>query len=143
MASARLEAAHRAAAAAVAAGSRAGNSVFSIRFEFGATQAPIPTDVASAMLSSARGAPLIFVRGRTDGSSDSPVESRVARERAASVRDYLVAAGVPPARIRMTYQPSGDVVAENNTEGGRRANRRVEVEIYRALPVPMGETSSQ
>lgn len=141
MASARVEAAQRAAAAA--ASSRAGNSVFTIQFDFGETQAVVPSEVAIAMLNSANGAPLIFVRGRTDGNTDSPAESRIARDRAASVRDYLVAAGVPAARIRTTYQPAGDTVAENNTEGGRRANRRAEVEIYRTVPVAMGGASSQ
>lgn len=140
MASARVEAAQRAAAAA--ASSRTANSVFSIQFDFGATQAVVPSEVAIAMLNSAKDAPLIFVRGRTDGNTDSPVESRIARDRAASVRDYLVAAGVPAARIRTTYQPAGDTVGENNTEGGRRANRRAEVEIYRTVPVAMGGVSS-
>lgn len=141
MASARLEALQRATVAA--AGSHTGNSVFSIQFDFGVTQAVIPTEVATAMLSSARGAPLVFVRGRTDGTTDSLAESRIARDRAAYVRDYLIAAGVPAARIRTTYQPFGDTVAENNTDGGRRANRRAEVEIYRAVPVAIGGASSQ
>ena len=63
----------------------------------------------------AKAAPLVLLRGRTDGSSDAPVESRIARERAAAVRDYLVAAGVDPARIRATYQPAGDHVADNSS----------------------------
>ena len=137
---ARLESTQR--ASATAAATRAGNSVFTVYFNFGETRAVVPADVGSALVDSARTAPLVFLRGRTDGSIDSAAESRIARERAAAVRDYLVAAGIPAARIRTTYQPSGDPVGENSSEGGRRANRRVEVEIYRVLPVPIGPTNS-
>lgn len=63
--------------------------------------------------------------------------SRIARDRAAAVRDYLVAAGVDPARIRATYQPAGDHIADNVSASGRHLNRRVEIEMYRALPVAL------
>jgi len=113
----------------------AGNSIFHVRFDFGSTRVDIAPDAAQALLANAKGAPLILLRGRTDGTSDSPAESRIARERAAAVRDYLVAGGVDAAHIRTTYQPSGDHVADNRDGGGRALNRRVEIEVYRALPV--------
>lgn len=117
------------------------NSVITVRFEFGSTRVVIPPDVAAALIEDAKAAPLVLVRGRTDGTSDAPAESRIARDRAAAVRDYLVAAGVDPARIRATYQPAGDHVAENTSAGGRGLNRRVEIELYRALPVVQSATT--
>ena len=48
-----------------------------------------------------------------------------------------MASGVDPARIRATYQPVGDHVADNGSDSGRGLNRRVEIELYRALPVGM------
>jgi outer membrane protein OmpA-like peptidoglycan-associated protein len=75
------------------------------------------------------------VRGRTDGTTVAPAESRIARERAAAVREVLVAGGVDPARVRESFQPSGDHAADNSTVAGRGLNRRVEIEVYRALPV--------
>ena len=113
------------------------NSVFTVRFDFGSTRVVIPTDVAATLVEDAKASPLVMLRGRTDGSSDAPAESRIARDRAAAVRDYLVAAGVDPARIRATYQPAGDHVADNVSAGGRGLNRRVEIELYRALPVAL------
>ena len=113
------------------------NSVFTVRFDFGSTRVAIPADIAAPLLADAKAAPLVLLRGRTDGSTDAPVESRIARERAAAVRDYLVAAGVDPARIRATYQPVGDHVADNGSDSGRGLNRRVEIELYRALPIGM------
>ena len=117
------------------------NSVFTVRFDFGSTRVVIPTDVAATLVDDAKASPLVMLRGRTDGTSDAPAESRIARDRAAAVRDYLVAAGVDPARIRATYQPAGDHVADNVSAGGRGLNRRVEIEMYRALPVAMSTTA--
>ena len=113
------------------------NSVFTVRFDFGSTRVVIPTDVAATLVEDAKASPLVMLRGRTDGTSDAPAESRIARDRAAAVRDYLVAAGVDPARVRATYQPAGDHVADNVSAGGRGLNRRVEIEMYRALPVAL------
>jgi outer membrane protein OmpA-like peptidoglycan-associated protein len=114
------------------------NSVFTVRFEFGSTRVAIPGEMSAALIDEARQAPLIVLRGRTDGTSDSPAESRIARERSAAIRDYLVAAGVDSARIRPTYQPAGDHAADNTAATGRAMNRRVEVEVYRAVPVSVG-----
>jgi outer membrane protein OmpA-like peptidoglycan-associated protein len=119
-----------------------GNFVFTVRFEYGATRVDIPADASDALLKEAKGAPLIMLRGRTDGLSDSPAESHVARARAAAVRDYLVTAGVEPSRIRSTYQATGDHVADNGDPGGRTLNRRVEIEIYRALPVALDTSAT-
>ncbi len=117
------------------------NSVFTVRFDFGSTRVVIPTDIAATLVEDAKASALVMLRGRTDGTSDAPAESRIARDRAAAVRDYLVAAGVDPARIRATYQPAGDHVADNASAGGRGLNRRVEIELYRALPVAMSTTA--
>jgi outer membrane protein OmpA-like peptidoglycan-associated protein len=116
------------------------NTVFTVRFEFGSTRVAIPSEVTSVLVEDAKASPLILLRGRTDGTSDAPAESRIARERAAAVRDYLVAAGVDPARIRATYQPAGDHVADNSGSSGRGLNRRVEIELYRTLPVALSAT---
>lgn len=117
------------------------NTVFSVRFDFGSSRVVIPTEVTAALVEDAKASPLVLLRGRTDGTTDAPAESRIARERAAAVRDYLVAAGVDPARIRPTYQPAGDHVADNASVGGRGLNRRVEIELYRALPVALSTTA--
>jgi outer membrane protein OmpA-like peptidoglycan-associated protein len=114
------------------------NGVFVVHFEFGSTQLSLPAALAAALIEEARDAPLIMVRGRTDGPTDNAAESRIASGRAAAVRDYLVAAGIEPDRIRATYQPAGDPLADNTTAAGRSLNRRVEIEVYRALPVAMG-----
>ena len=117
------------------------NSVFSLRFGFGSTLVNIPADMASTLIENARTAPLVLLRGRTDGAIESAAESRIARERATAVRDYLVKAGVDSARIRSTYQPAGDYVADNSGPSGRALNRRVEIEVYRAIPVAISSAA--
>ena len=119
------------------------NSVFSVRFDFASTQVVIPAELARTLVEQAKAAPLVLLRGRTDGPGDSLAESRIARERAAAVRDWLAAAGVDPARIRATYQPAGDHVADNTSPGGRQLNRRVEIELYRVLPVALTATPAR
>ena len=58
--------------------------------------------------------------------------------RAQSVHDLLVIAGIKP-RILDTYGlGEEEPVADNRTERGRRANRRVEIRIYRPGALPPG-----
>lgn len=131
-----------ATAASVTPAPALANRLFTIHFDFGRTRVVVPADIASMLIESARAAPLVLLRGRTDGIADSDAESHIARERAAAVRDYLVGAGVDPARIRATYQPTGDHAADNANPAGRTMNRRVEIEIYRALPVATGSPAA-
>jgi outer membrane protein OmpA-like peptidoglycan-associated protein len=140
----RLAARHQALAAmqAPAVSPPLSNRVFTVRFDFGSTRVVVPVEAASALIEDARSAPLVLLRGRTDGATDAPPESRIARERANAVRDYLVNAGVDPTRIRATYQPAGDHVADNSNPSGKGMNRRVEIEVYRALPVAMNSPAA-
>jgi outer membrane protein OmpA-like peptidoglycan-associated protein len=111
------------------------NSVRIVHFGFNSTQVSIPTEVATALVEESKAAPFVVLRGRTDGTSDSSAESRIAQARANAVRDYLIAAGVDAARIRTTHQPSGDHLTDNSSQRGRSLNRRVEIEVYRVSPV--------
>jgi outer membrane protein OmpA-like peptidoglycan-associated protein len=132
----RLQERQQALAALLAAVTTApANTVYTVHFEYGSARTDLPPDIADALLPSAREAPLIVLRGRTDGTSDAAGESRIARLRAAAMRDLLIAGGVDPQRIRETFQPSGDHAADNGTPTGRSLNRRVEIEVYRAPPV--------
>lgn len=121
----------------------AANSLRIVHFAFNSTQVSIPTAEASALVEEAKVAPLVLLRGRTDGTADSSAESRIAQARANAVRDYLVASGVDPTRIRTTHQPSGDHLADNRTLQGRNLNRRVEIEVYRTLPIAQQTTQQQ
>lgn len=111
------------------------NLLVPVLFAFGSTQVNVPDAEATRIVEEARTAPLVVLRGRTDGTAESPSESAIARQRAAAVEAWLVQSGVDRARIRTTWQPVGDHAADNSTPGGRMLNRRVEIEIYRAAPI--------
>ena len=110
------------------------NTIHSILFAFGSTRINLADGEAQRLIDEARNAPLILLSGRTDGTTPTAGESRIARDRADAVRAYLVQAGIDPARIRATWQPVGDHAADNGTDGGRSLNRRVEIELYRVAP---------
>jgi OOP family OmpA-OmpF porin len=54
----------------------------------------------------------------------------ISEQRANTIKNYLIAKGVTPGS--MTAQGLGpqDFVAGNDSEEGRRLNRRVEIEVY-------------
>jgi outer membrane protein OmpA-like peptidoglycan-associated protein len=110
------------------------NTIHTIYFAFASSRVSVSDAEGRQLIDEARGAPLIVLRGRTDGNADSIADSRLARLRAEAVRDFLVRGGVDPARIRSTWQPYGDAVADNSAPSGRSLNRRVEIETYRSAP---------
>jgi outer membrane protein OmpA-like peptidoglycan-associated protein len=110
------------------------NTVYSILFAFGSSRPALSPFELTRLVEESRRSPWIQVSGRTDGTAESPAESKVARERAEAVRDLLIRNGVEPTRIRATWQPIGDPAAANDSEGGRRLNRRAEIELYRVAP---------
>ena len=110
------------------------NTVYTVTFPYAGTRLHLASADATQLAGAARDAPLVLLRGRTDGTVETPGESRVARERAEAVRDWLVSAGVDPKRIRLTWQPVGDHAADNHEPHGRALNRRVEIELYHAAP---------
>ena len=114
------------------------NAVYTVLFAFGSAQVAVAEPGAVQLVEQARTSALVMLRGRTDGATEAPSESRIARDRAAAVRAYLMHAGVDPGRIRTTWQPVGDYSADNSTAGGRDLNRRVEIELYRVPPQAMG-----
>ncbi|MEO8925515.1 MAG: OmpA family protein [Caldimonas sp.] len=130
----KLAALHQAQATRQASAEDTRSTVYTILFPFGSTRVDLPPAQAERLIGEARSAPLILLSGRTDGASENPAESRIARQRSEAVQSFLQAAGVAPARIRATWQPIGDHAGENITADGRSLNRRVEIEIYRFAP---------
>jgi outer membrane protein OmpA-like peptidoglycan-associated protein len=110
------------------------NVVFTVHFAFGSTALKMAAPEAAQLIEHARGAALVMLRGRTDGTADRPAESRIARDRTAAVRDYLLQSGVEATRIRSTWQPTGDHAADNDSKHGQSLNRRVEIELYHWAP---------
>jgi len=71
----------------------------------------------------------VEIQGHTDAQGDMDHNIQLSKERAESVRTYLIKKGVDPARmVSGGYGPTVPI-ADNKTKAGREANRRVEFHI--------------
>jgi type VI secretion system protein ImpK len=75
----------------------------------------------------------VLVTGHTDNTPMRtlrfPSNWHLSEERARTVRDLLVAAGVPAERVRAEGRADGEPVAANDTPANRALNRRVEITL--------------
>jgi outer membrane protein OmpA-like peptidoglycan-associated protein len=71
----------------------------------------------------------IQVIGHTDGEGDRRKNIALSRERAASVKLYLVRSGVAKDRIEAIGYGESRPIADNNTAAGREQNRRIEFRV--------------
>jgi OmpA-OmpF porin, OOP family len=74
------------------------------------------------------------VYGHTDASGSEPHNLALSKRRAAAVRDYLVRKGIAPARLKSDGFGESQPIADNGTEEGRVANRRVDLHIHARQP---------
>ena len=72
---------------------------------------------------------LIDVMGHTDSTGSDQYNLDLSRRRAEAVANYLVSRGVARARIETIGYGEQYPIADNTTESGRSANRRVEIRI--------------
>jgi len=72
----------------------------------------------------------IIVEGHTDNTGTDAINQPLSEQRAQSVANYTIAQGVDASRIQTKGYGSTQPVADNSTEAGRQANRRVEVAIF-------------
>ncbi len=66
------------------------------------------------------------IGGHTDITGPRPFNMRLSRERARSVRQYLLEHGIKPERLSARGYGPDKPIADNETEEGRTLNRRVE-----------------
>jgi outer membrane protein OmpA-like peptidoglycan-associated protein len=69
----------------------------------------------------------IEIHGHTDGIGDYAKNMELSKQRAESVRQYLMAKGIGPERMQTIGFGSSNPIADNKTAAGRAENRRIEV----------------
>lgn len=69
---------------------------------------------------------VIEVGGHTDNVGDDATNMKLSHDRAKTVREYLVNAGITSIRIQAKGYRKQNPVASNDTDAGRQANRRTE-----------------
>lgn len=73
----------------------------------------------------------VNIIGHTDNMGADEFNLNLSKERALSVLNYLVEQGVPRDNLTYDYLGMSMPIATNETEAGRRLNRRVEFEILK------------
>jgi OOP family OmpA-OmpF porin len=71
----------------------------------------------------------VDVVGHTDGMGSEEYNQGLSERRAAAVKEFLVAGGVPADIIDVSGRGESEPVASNDTEEGRAKNRRVEIHV--------------
>ncbi len=71
----------------------------------------------------------IRIAGHTDSTGSFDYNQTLSEQRAGSVRSYLISRNVAAQRIKATGYGPRYPIADNGTEAGRQANRRVEMEL--------------
>ncbi len=69
----------------------------------------------------------IRIVGHTDSTGSDSINNPLSFERAASARDYLASRGVDSRRIQIDGRGSREPIANNGSDAGRAANRRIEI----------------
>lgn len=68
--------------------------------------------------------------GHTDNVGSNAANLKLSKDRAESVKSYLVSQGANPSRIEATGYGESQPIASNKTNTGRQKNRRVEFTLY-------------
>jgi OOP family OmpA-OmpF porin len=74
----------------------------------------------------------LVITGHTDSVGSELYNLRLSQRRATAVMNYLVQLGIPEARMETRAKGESEPVADNATDEGRAANRRVEIDIIAA-----------
>lgn len=69
----------------------------------------------------------ISIVGHTDSTGSDSINNPLSVNRAASARDYLATRGVDARRIQIDGRGSREPIADNGSDAGRAANRRIEI----------------
>jgi outer membrane protein OmpA-like peptidoglycan-associated protein len=111
-----------------------------IAFASGAAMlTPAARKTLDAVAPEAKTAETIEIRGRTDELGSAQLNEVLARNRALAVRDYLHQKKLPEhTLIRVSSKGACCYLAGNDTEDGRAANRRVEIEFKQRVQLSLG-----
>lgn len=71
----------------------------------------------------------VEVQGHTSSEGSDELNQKLSEDRANSVRDYMISKGIVAARLTAVGYGPSQPKADNSTEAGRKANRRIELVV--------------
>ena len=106
------------------------STLFNLAVNFDSGSAEIPADAVATLDQAATilredGRNLRIV-GHTDSTGDAGANRALSEARAQAIRDFLIAKGVVPSSLNSYGMGQDQPIADNATEAGRAANRRIE-----------------
>ena len=106
------------------------STLFNLAINFESGSAEIPAEAVASLEQAASilaedGRNLRIV-GHTDATGDADANRALSESRAQAVRDFLVAKGVVPSSLNSYGMGQDQPIADNDSEAGRAANRRIE-----------------
>jgi outer membrane protein OmpA-like peptidoglycan-associated protein len=104
-------------------------STYVVRFADNSTLMEIDSAALDELKERAGSAKSLTITGYTDSAALTLGASSLALRRALAVRKLLYGNGARPVTVQVRYYGAGRFVADNNTEEGRAANRRVEIQF--------------
>jgi len=85
---------------------------------------------------------VFHIEGHTDSQGGDDYNLKLSKERAASVRDYLVSNGIPANRLTSEGYGESRPIATNKTAAGRQDNRRVNISLDKDKEMKETKTDS-
>ena len=73
----------------------------------------------------------IEVSGHTDNTGSASLNKKLSKDRALTVKNYLVNKGIEDERITYAGYGFEQPIASNDTPEGREQNRRVEIKVIK------------
>lgn len=108
---------------------RSASALLFVQFDTAVTSFAADDQLAYALVTAAKAAQRIYLRGRTDARIAGSDDARIAFGRALAARQFLIEQGVDSSKIKVYALSAGDFLAPANSEAGRALNRRVEIEL--------------
>lgn len=72
---------------------------------------------------------VLTIKGYTDSTGSAQINKTISEQRAGAVKSELVAGGIPEGTVSVLGMGPANPISDNNTEDGRKMNRRVEIEV--------------
>ena len=77
---------------------------------------------------------VFHIGGHTDSTGSETYNEKLSEDRAESVREFLIGAGIPASRLTAEGYGEARPIASNQTSVGRQENRRVEISLDKERP---------
>jgi len=85
---------------------------------------------------------VFHIEGHTDSQGGDDYNLNLSKERASSVREFLISKGTPANRLTSEGYGESRPISSNNTSKGRQENRRVEISLDKDKEMKTKKTDS-